>query len=67
MCLPACTQKIAQDLSRRNFLRAAAGACRRQRGGWLRPDCRHPTSRHRSSGHRPGRQPALSASARWWI
>lgn len=25
MCLPACTQKIAQDLSRRNFLRAAAG------------------------------------------
>jgi len=26
MCVPACTQKVAQDLSRRNFLRAAAGA-----------------------------------------
>jgi kynurenine formamidase len=25
MCLPACTQKIAQDLSRRSFLRSAAG------------------------------------------
>jgi kynurenine formamidase len=25
MCLPACTKKISQDMSRRNFLRAAAG------------------------------------------
>ncbi|MDQ3248331.1 MAG: cyclase family protein, partial [Chloroflexota bacterium] len=26
MCVPACTRKIAQDVSRRNFLRATAGA-----------------------------------------
>jgi kynurenine formamidase len=25
MCVPACTQKVAQDLSRRGFLRSAAG------------------------------------------
>ena len=26
MCVPACTQKVAQDMSRRGFLRTAVGA-----------------------------------------